>query len=153
MVMFIGQDAINFFNEINVEAYEAFFLPIKVFYRNKQEFDRIYGEDINILFNDPIEIPAYMPDLEKWQNTSLRFGLDEQRNLLVYFSVALLNKYGHTPPDIGDRIEIQKDLYEIRQTNIVQYGSNLQIPLSHICELRKVRPENPPDGTTVSTPY
>lgn len=151
--MFIGPDAIDFFNEVNVEAYEAFFLPIKVFYRNKQEFDRIYGEDINILFDAPVDIPAYIPDLKEWRNTALRFGLDEQRDLVIYFSIGLLSKYGHTPPNIGDRVEVQKDLYEIRQTNLLQYGSNLQIPLSHVCQLHKVRPENPPDSTTVATPY
>jgi hypothetical protein len=151
--MFIGQEAIDFFNEVNVEAYEAFFLPINVMYRNKQEFDRVYGEDINILFEAPIAIPAYIPDLKEWKNTALRFGLDEQRDLIVYFAIALLNKYGYKPPNIGDRVEIQKDLYEIRQTNLLQYGSNLQIPLSHVCQLHKVRPENPPDGVTVATPY
>lgn len=153
MPLFLNNDAINYFNEINIEAYGLFFVPLKVLYRNKQEFDRIYGEDINILFEQPIEIPAYIPDLTKWKNTALRFGLDETRELVVYFSTGLLERAGLTPPDIGDRIEVQRDLYEIRQTNIVDYGSNLQIPLSHICFLQKVRPENPPDGTTVSTPY
>lgn len=153
MPLFLGQDAINYFNEVNIEAYNLFFIPIKVLYRNKQEFDRVYGEDINILFEKPVEIPGYIPDLTKWKNTALRFGLDETRDLVIYFSVAWLDRYGYARPDIGDRIEVQKDLYEIRQTNIVDYESNLQIPMSHICMLHKVRPENPPDGTTVAVPY
>lgn len=153
MVMFIGAEAINYFTDVNTEAYEAFFLPIKVFYRNKQEFDRVYGEDINILFEAPISIPAYIPDLKEWRNTATRFGLDETRDLIIYFATGLLKKYNYTPPNIGDRIEIQEDLYEIRQTNLLQYGSNLQIPMSHVCQLHKVRPENPPDGVTIATEY
>ena len=153
MPLFINQNTINFFNEINIEVYESFFIPIKVLYRNKQEFDRVYGEDINILFEFPVEIPAFIPNLNDWKNKATRFGLDEQRDLLVYFSTGLLEKYGHKGPDIGDRIEIQEDLYEIRQTNILQYGSNLQIPLTYSCSLHKVRPEVPPDSTTVATPY
>ena len=153
MPLFVDQNAINYFNEINIEAYELFFIPIKVFYRDKQEFDRIYGEDINILFQTPVAIPAYIPDLAAWKNMALRFGLDETRDLVVYFSIALLNKYGFTPPNIGDRIEIQNELFEIRQTNLLQYESNLQIPMSHVCQLHKVRPEIPPAETAVATQY
>jgi hypothetical protein len=153
MPLFLGKDAFNFFNSINIEAYGLFFIPIKVLYRNKQEFDRIYGEDINVLFESPIEIPAYIPNLNDWKNNATRFGLDETRDLVICFSIGLLEKMGLTPPDIGDRIEVQNDLYEIRQTNINQYGTNLQLPLTHSCSLAKVRPENPPDSTTVATPY
>jgi hypothetical protein len=153
MPLFLGKDAFDYFNEINIEVYESFFMPINVFYRNKQEFDRIYGEDTNILFENPIAVPAYIPDLTNWQNKALRFGLDETRDLTVYFSIGLLEKYNLVPPNLGDRIEIQHDLYEIRQSNILQYGTNLQLPLTYSCSLHKVRPENPPDGTSVSTPY
>lgn len=153
MPLFLDQNAFNFFNGINIEVYESFFIPVHVLYRNKQEFDRVYGEDINVLFEAPIEIPAFIPNLNNWQNKATRFGLDEQRDLLVYFSQGLLDKYGYKGPDIGDRIEIQDDLYEIRQTNILQYGTNLQIPLTYSCALHKVRPENPPDGTTVASQY
>ena len=153
MPLFLDQNALKYFSEVNIEVYEKFFIPIKVFYRNKQEFDRVYGEDINILFESPVSIPAFIPNLNNWQNRATRFGLDEQRDLLIYFSTALLQKYGFTEPDIGDRLEIQNDLYEIRQTNVLQYGTNLQIPLTYSCALHKVRPENPPDGTTVSSQY
>lgn len=153
MPLFLDNNAVNFFNEINIEVYESFFIPIKVLYRDKQEFDRIYGEDINILFEAPVDIPAFIPNLNNWETRASRFGLDEQRDLIVYFSSALLAKYGFKEPDIGDRVEIQSDLYEIRQTNILQYGTNLQIPLTYSCYLHKVRPESPSDGTTVATPY
>lgn len=153
MPLFLGEDAFKFFNEINIEVYEKFFIPIKIYYRNRQEFDRVYGEDINILFETPIDIPAFIPNLNNWENRSTRFGLDETRELLICFSLGLLEKGGFKPPDIGDRIEIQEDLYEIRQTNIMQYGTNLQLPLTYTCSLYKIRPDNPPDGTAVSQEY
>lgn len=136
-----------------MEFYKNLFFPVKVYKVKRQEFNTVYGEDANKQFEDPYEIPAYIPDLPEWQNVMTKFGMDEVRSLRIFFSQDLLNKEGKSFPDIGDQIEIQNDTYLITQTNPIDYGSNIQVPLSHVCELKRVRFERPSAGTVVTKDY
>ena len=77
----------------------------------------------------------------------------EVRSLQIFFSQDLLNAENRVFPDIGDQIEIQNDTYLITQTNPIDYGSNLQIPLSHVCELKRVRFERPDAGVVITKDY
>lgn len=144
---------IAFFQRKNMEFYKNLFMPVKVYKVKKHDFNNVYGEDPNKEFELPYEIPAYIPDLPEWQNVMTKFGMDEVRALRIFFSQDLLKSENKTFPDIGDQIEIQNDMYLITQTNPIDYGSNLQIPLSHVCELKRVRFERPDAGTVITKDY
>ena len=145
---------IAFFQRKNMEFYKNLFFPVKVYKLKKQEFNTVYGEDVNKQFEEPYEIPVYIPDLQKdWDNVMTKFGMDEVRSLQVFFSQDLLKREGKDFPDIGDQIEIQNDMFLITQTIPVDYGSNLQVPLSHVCTLKRVRYEKPTAGSVITKDY
>lgn len=136
-----------------MEFYKNLFFPVKVYKVKKHEVNNVYGEDPNKEFDVPYEMPAYIPDLHEWQNVMTKFGMDEVRTLRIFFSQDMLKAENKEFPNIGDQIEIQQDTYLITQTNPVDYGSNLQIPLSHVCELKRVRFEKPGAGLVITKDY
>jgi hypothetical protein len=153
MPLFLNPRDIKFFQQKNMEFYKNLFFPVKVYKVKKHEFNNVYGEDPNKEFDAPYEIPAYIPDLHEWQNVMTKFGMDEVRTLRIFFSQDILKAENKEFPNIGDQIEIQNDTYLITQTNPVDYGSNLQIPLSHVCELKRVRFEKPGAGLVITKDY
>ena len=148
MPTFITQADVAFFSQINKEVYKLFFFPVKVLKIRKQTVN-IYGEDPNKQFDPPYEIEAYIPNLPEWQKEPTKFGLESTRNLRIFFSKDLLKEKAVSPPDMGDHVIIQDDTYKIVNTNPVDYGSNIQIPLSHVCELKRVYFEGPEQGSQV----
>jgi hypothetical protein len=153
MPSFITPADVDFFKRINKEVYKLFFFPITVMKLIKSENDRLYGEDLNKQFDTPYTIEGYIPDLPKWHLNQGKFGSDEQRNLRVFFSLDLVVESGRSLPDIGDRMVIQNDLYQVMQVNPSDFGSNLQLPLTHVCEIIRVRPEKFEGGTIVQQEY
>lgn len=153
MPILLNQQDIDFFRYINTDVYKLFFMPVKVYRRIPAEFDRVYNEDQNVNYAAPFEIEAYLPNLQGWKNTATRFGLDEQRKLIIYFSIDLFQERKIELPVIGDYVEVQYDMYKIMQTNPEDFYSNLQIPMSHICELSRVRPLRLKDESTVYEEY
>jgi hypothetical protein len=153
MPTFITKKDVEFFRKKNMEFYKLFMFPVKVYKLKKTEHNHIYNEDANKKFEDPYEIEAYIPDLPKWQNEMTKFGMDEIRNLRAYFSIDLLKQEGREFPHAGDQLVIQEDTYLVTQSNPIDYGSNIQIPLSHVIELKRLRYERPDQGTTVFKDY
>lgn len=153
MPTFLKPEDIAFFQQKNKEIYKDLFFPVKVYKVIKQQHINVYGENPNKQFEPPYEIEAYIPDLTQWQNYMTKFGMDEVRTLTVFFSIDLLNERNVAFPTAGDQLEIQDDTYLVTQTNPVDYGSNLQIPLSHIVEVKRIRFERPSAGTQVTTRY
>lgn len=153
MPLFINPGDVAFFQRKNIEFYKNLFFPVKVYKLKKHAINDTYGEDPNKEFELPYDIPAYIPDLPEWQNVMTKFGMDEVRALRIFFSQDLLKAEKNVFPDIGDQIEIQNDMYLVTQTNPIDYGSNLQIPLSHVCELKRIRFERPSAGTVITKDY
>lgn len=153
MPTFIGKKDVDFFKKKNMEIYKLFMFPVSVYKLKKDQHNQIYNEDANKKFENPYEVEAYIPDLPDWKNVMTRFGMDELRTLKIYFSIDLLNKIGVEFPEIGDQVIVQDDIYLITQSNPQDYGSNLQIPMSHICELKRLRYERPNQSTTVAKDY
>jgi len=153
MPTFLKPADIAFFQRKNVEIYKDLFFPVKVYKVKRQQFNNVYGENPNKQYDEPYSIEAYIPDLSKWENYMTKFGMDEVRSLLIYFSLDLLREKNVEWPGTGDQIEVQNDYYLVTQTNPVDYGSNLQIPLSHIVEVKRIRYEKPSEGTTVISNY
>ena len=147
--MFLNERDIAFWKGINKEAYRLFFIKVKVSKVVLDSYNSTYNESPNRKYADPYEVEAYIPDLPGWQNSTTKFGMDETRNLIMYFSIDVLNETGFPYPDIGDYIYVQDDTYKVVQTNPTDYKSNLQIPLSHVCELKRVHYENPDEGNAV----
>lgn len=153
MPTFITPKDVKWFEEKNKEFYKLFFFPIQVFKVKKGPFTQVYGEDSNKQFEDPFEVEAYIPDLPGWANIMTKFGMDELRTLKVYFSLDLMAERNLPLPDAGDQIIVQEDTYLVTQTNPVDFGSNIQIPLSHVCELKRLRFERPDQSTSVMKDY
>lgn len=153
MPTFLNNKDIEYFKSINKEIYQLYFFPVKIYYIKIKEFDKVFGEDQNKSFYDPVEVEAYIPDLPEWQNYTTKLGMDELRTLKAFFSIDLMNERGLKLPEAGDQIEIQNDMYLVTQSNPIDYGSNLQIPLSHIVELKRIRFERPDAGTRVYKAY
>ena len=153
MPTFIQEQDVNWLREINKQIYKLFFFPITIMKLVKEDYDKLYGEDLNKQFAKPYTLEGYIPDLPKWHLTQGKFGSDEQRNLRAFFSLELANADGKELPDIGDRMVIQSDLYEVVQVNPTDFGSNLQLPLTHVCEIIRVRPEKFEGGTIVQKEY
>ena len=153
MPLFMNEKDVAFFQRMNKEFYKNLFYPVKVYKVKKGNFNEVYGEDPNKEFDTPYLMEAYIPDLAAWNNMMTKFGMDELRTLRIFFSKDLLNEKSVEYPDTGDQIEIQQDLYLITQTNPVDYGSNIQIPLSHVCELKRIRYERPDQSTVITKDY
>lgn len=153
MPTFITEKDVAFFKQKNMEFYKLFMFPVKVYKLKIDQHNQVYNEDANKKFDEPYEIEAFIPELPDWKNVMTKFGMDELRTLKVFFSIDLLNQAGVAFPDTGDQMVIQEDTYLITQTNPIDYGSNLQIPLSHVCELKRLRFERPNQGTSVFKDY
>ena len=128
-------------------------MPVKIYTRIVADFDHIYGEDQNKNYAAPYEMEAYLPSLPQYKNSMTRFGLDETRKLYIFFSIDLYTERNLELPNIGDYVEVQNDSYKIMQTNPDDYMSNMQIPMSHICELSRVRPLKIKPESTVYIEY
>jgi hypothetical protein len=153
MTTFITPKDVDWFQAKNKEFYKLFFFPVQVFKVKKGPFNTVYGEDANKQFDDPYEVEAYLPDLPAWTNMMTKFGMDEIRKLTIYFSLEMMTSKNLPLPEVGDQIIIQEDTYLITQTNPVDFGSNLQIPLSHICELKRLRFEKPDQSSSIQKDY
>jgi|ERR1035438_10543888 hypothetical protein len=153
MTTFITPADVKWFQQKNQEVYKLFFFPVQVFKMKKGPSTKVYGEDSNKQFDEPYEVEAYIPDLPNWINQMTKFGMDELRTLKIYFSLDLMNTEGLPLPQAGDQIIIQEDTYLVTQTNPVDFGSNLQIPMSHICDLKRLRYEKPDQSTSVMKDY
>lgn len=153
MPLFPSTRDVDFWKKKNIEVYSAFFQPVKLYKYRAQEYDNIYNEDYNKVFDGPYEIPGYLAKLPTGNLEQTRFGLDESRDMRICFSLDLLQVKNLPTPEIGDHLEIQGDRYKIMQTNPIDYRSNLQIPLTHVCDLSRVRPEIPEQGTILTKEY
>lgn len=153
MPLFPSPSDIAFFQDKNSEFHSLFFLPIKIYKRKAQGRTNPYGEDPNVQWELPVELPGYIPKMNLWDTKNTEFGLDEERKLRVVFSPDLAKKLNIALPDIGDRLEIQNGLFDVVQVNPLDYGSNLQIPLSHVVDVRQVRDEVPGEGDFIHRDY
>lgn len=155
MPIVLGERDLAFFQAKQIEIYKNYFAEVTVYKLTPQTFNSLYGEDSSKRYNESYKTNAYIPDLPGWKENLTKFGFDETRDLLIYFSLDLL-KVTQTEeriPDIGDRVEIQGDMYTVVQTNPLDFGTNLQLPLSHQCKLERYRPETPKEMTTVYSDY
>ena len=153
MPTFITPKDVQWFNSKNKEIYKLFFYPVQVFKVKIGAFNTVYGEDANKKFAEPYEVEAYIPDLPNWINMSTKFGMDEVRALKIYFSLELMSSKNLPLPESGDQIIIQEDTYLVTQTNPTDFGSNIQVPISHVCELKRLRFERPDQSTSIQKDY
>lgn len=149
MASFIGPKDTQFFQNKNSEYYKLFFISVEVWKMSPQQINSTYGEDANKNFTLAYSIEAYIPSLEEYKNDATKFGLDENRTLRIFFGQDLLNKSGLEFPKIGDHVVIQGLHHKIVQTNPVDFEGNSQIPLSHVCDLIRIKFENPEQSSTV----
>jgi hypothetical protein len=150
---FITEADVNFWREKNIEIYSMFFIPITIYKLKNAPHDTLYGEDLNVEYEEPYTLAGYIPNLPGWKQLKTKFGTDEARNLNAFFSPDLAAKEGKPLPTVGDRIVIQNDTYYVSQENPEDYGSNLQMHLSWIVTLIRTRPLNPVQGTTIQKEY
>lgn len=153
MPTFINEADINYWKQIGSEVYSLFMKPLPIYKLKKSKQDALYNENANQEFSEPYELLGYVTDLPGWKQNTTKFGTDETRMLVAYFSPSLAEKQSKPLPYTGDRISIQGDMYYVSQDNPADFGSNIQLNLSHVVTLLRVRPQNPEQGSTVSKEY
>lgn len=150
---FINEADIAYWKQVGEQVYSLFMKPLPIYKLKKSKQDALYNENANQEFAEPYELLGYVTDLPGWRNNTTKFGTDESRVLTAYFSPSLAEKEGKTLPYVGDRISIQDDLYYVSQENPADFGSNLQLNLSHVVILLRVRPQNPVQGSSIHKEY
>lgn len=130
-----------------------FFLPISIYKMKNAPHDKLYGEDLNVDYEEPYTLAGYIRELPGWKANKTKFGTDETRLLVAFFSPDLATKEGKRLPTVGDRLVVQNDTYYVSQENPEDYGSNLQMNLSWVVSLVRTRPLNPVQGTTIQKEY
>lgn len=102
--------------------------------------DTLTNETTNWVYHDPIEIPAYVKLSPSRQLLGL-FGIDEERDLLIAFSVAILHELGlgNNAICIGDKVIYDNIEYQIMTVHRRNYFFNWNIPLEITCTLSRFR--------------
>jgi hypothetical protein len=150
---FITSSDVDYWRRINIEAYRMFMFPITIYKLKNAPHDTLYGEDLNIEYEEPYTLEGYIPNLPGWKADVSKFGMDEKRALNAFFSPDLAAADGKALPNLGDRLVVQDDTYYVSQENPEDYGSNLQLHLSWIVTLIRTRPVNPVQGTVIQKEY
>jgi hypothetical protein len=150
---FITEKDVDYWKQINQQFYTLFTKPLPIYKLKKSKQDPLYNDNPNQEFAEPYTLQGYVTDLPGWKYDISKFGGDSSRTLVAFFSPDLAAKEGKELPLEGDRVSIQDDLYMISQTNPADFGSNIQLNLSHVVILIRVRPQNPVQGTTIQKEY
>ena len=153
MPTFINEADIDYWKTIGSEVYTLFMKPLPIYKLKNSKQDPLYKEDANQEFAEPYDLLGYVTDLPKWKQDTTKFGTDETRILVAYFSPTIADRENKALPITGDRIAIQGDLYYVSQENPADFGSNLQLNLSHTVTLLRVRPQNPVQGSAIHKEY
>jgi hypothetical protein len=147
---------IDFIRSINRELYARFMKPTNVYLMDRGNQDKTYGEDPALTYsggrfdNSPsYTINAYYKTLPNTKLKNTKFGLDEERSLTVMFFNYDFEERGFQKPNIGDRIELEGQLYDITQTNTTNYWGNSAIPMSYACTIIKTRVDSLPKRTNM----
>lgn len=140
---------VDFIRSINRELYARFMRPTNVYLMDRGNQDKTYGEDPALTYsggrfdNSPsFTVNAYFPHLPNTTLKLTKFGLDEARPLTAFFFNFDFEERGFTKPDVGDRIELEGQLYDITQTSTTNYWGNSTVPMSWVCSLIKTRPDS-----------
>lgn len=153
MPTFINEQDIAYWKNVGEQVYALFMKPLPIYKLKNGKHDTLYYEDQNQEFAEPYDLLGYVTDLPGWKQNMTKFGTDESRVLVAYFSPSLAEKESKPLPYTGDRIAIQGDLYYVSQENPADFGSNLQLNLSHVVTLLRVRPQNPVQGSVIHKEY
>lgn len=153
MPTFLDESAVSYWQQLGEQVYSLFMKPLPIYKLKKNPIDPLYKEDSNQEYAEPYELLGYVKDLPQWKQNITKFGTDESRILVAFFSPSLAEKEGKALPYTGDRIAVQGDLYYVSQDNPADYNSNLQLNLSHVVTLLRVRPQKPEQGTVVNKEY
>lgn len=108
--------------------------------RTKTQVNRLYLETRQFIYQAPIELPAYIQIKPSIQELS-RFGIDEARELLAVFSIAILDDLGlgGNAITIGDKVIFDGTEYEIMSINRYSFVLNWNIPLDLVTTLQRFR--------------
>lgn len=120
-VFFLPTKDLQFLRDITFEAGTLFLREIEVgiINRDTTAVDTLYGEAKNIEFQT-YKIRALVEIMPK-KAKLIKFGLDEDRDLLVYVDVGTLQKSGEIQPQIGDYLLIEGERYKILETQALDY--------------------------------
>lgn len=110
--------------------------------RTQEHF--LYRDTSERVFQDPVKVRAYI-DHSPSKQRLMKYGIDEQREVLVYFSTVVLSDMGILENNsqflIGDLIRFDDDLYEIltQHRDKAGYWANTNVPLLFICTCNRFR--------------
>ena len=106
--------------------------------RTQTNVDELYRDAQDPVWLPPIEIHAHVEHSPSKQRL-MKFGINEEREVMVTFSTALLSDAGvlqdNTTFLIGDCIKFDSDLYEIKSQHRSRdgYWGSSNIPFHVVC--------------------
>lgn len=153
MPKILNEKDLSYIRSINKQVYSTYFIKVKILPLLNTNFDDLYGENPNRTYGNPYEMEAFIPGVPRYELRQLKQGSDERRDLKICFSIDLAKEKNQQLPRVGDRIIIQEDTYQVQQDSIDDYGTNLLLPLTHVCTLTRVRPERLQTETVVTDEY
>ncbi len=108
--------------------------------REKTQVNRLYLETRQFIYHAPIELPAYV-QLKPSVQELTRFGIDESRELLVVFSIGVLEflGLGANALTIGDKVIYDGTEYEVLSMNRYSFILNWNEPLDLVCTCNRFR--------------
>ena len=112
--MKFGEKELPLIKGLHKELFRLYFeaVQLKVLDREATSADELYGETKKRVYKEPVEIDAFVVRNPPLKLLS-KFGIDEQRELLLTFSRPLLEEKNLTV-SIGDRVILKEgEEYEI----------------------------------------
>jgi hypothetical protein len=153
MPTILNEKDLSYIKSVNKQIYKTYFIKVKVLPLLNTNHDTLYGENANRVYGTPYEMEAFIPGVPRYDLRQLKQGADEKRDMKICFSIDLAKEQNQRLPKLGDRIIIQEDTYQVQQDSIDDYGTNLLVPLTHVCTLIRVRPEKLQTETVVTDEY
>ncbi len=124
----------------STEFWKRIYPKIRLYILDKDEstINDLYAESSEPVFKDPVETWAYIDHSpSKWKLN--KFGLDGERDLMVYFNTAILEEQdllqNNTTFLIGSLISFDDDFYVIlsQHRDKSGYWANTNVPIHIVC--------------------
>jgi hypothetical protein len=142
---FLGQKDHDFFKSLTAEVSDLFFreVEIRVIDRDSTVVDPLYTESKNIKYKK-FSVRAQL-DIRPKQTTLKKFGLDEDRQLIVTIESSVLTRGDESYPDgfpvpsEGDLMIVEGEAYEVMDEQRVDYWWHTESAFTHLFSLVRLR--------------
>lgn len=143
---------LDFFRGITLETSDLFFreIEVKLLKRSGLTVDDLYGETKNLSY-DTYHVRAQV-ELTPKKATLKKFGLNEERDLMVTVDVGVLDREELPVPDVGDLVIVQGENYKILDFFKADYFWHQEDNLTVVLMCERFHPRSV-DDTELTDPY